>query len=125
MPKPRLKESKYQIIRVLVDYRQAIGMSLKQVAQRMGNADTKSVSNLETTHQDIRISTLFRYMNAIGIGMDLKTVAIIEIDDCTDANGRSWNPERTRMQPVIGDQLGAFLSEVHAISDIHEKAGKE
>ena len=61
----RMAEDRGRLVRELAEQRQAAGLSLTEVAARMGTSQS-AVARLESGTADVRASTLERYAAAVG-----------------------------------------------------------
>lgn len=59
-----------QVVKTLVTARHSAGLTQKQVAGLMG-CHTSFVQQLETSNRDLRLSSVERYANALGVELEV------------------------------------------------------
>jgi transcriptional regulator with XRE-family HTH domain len=108
--RPRTKESQIPIIQALIKYRKYIGMSSTQAARRMGMKSAKAIYYIECSGFDIRVSSLLKYAEALGLSLRIQVEEKVEIDPMLDKNGNSRNPLRKVDYPPVGEVVNKLGS---------------
>lgn len=86
-----LLEDSVQLINALVKARHDKGLSIREVAARMGS-DASAVHKFESGERDPHLSTIRRYARAVGVRIETKVHPVIEYSTEITAVGQIGKP---------------------------------